>query len=267
MKRHCLGILVMALGLMSVEAQAQAQEQLKPYRSAPHRQPPVARNLSPRLETYFRNTSPKLLEDFGEQYIYADANAALDKTVAHRVVFLGDSITDMWNLAALFPGKPYVNRGISGQVTPQMLLRFHADVIALKPEAVVILAGVNDIDSVLQIMSEAQTEANYEAMAELATAHGIRPVFSKILPRRASEAHPDPRFAEKEQARQRINAWLEALCHERGYGLIDYTSVLSDGEGAFRADLTDDGTHPNAQGFAVMTPVAAQVLNNLVGTD
>ena len=124
------------------------------------------------------------MDDFGELKRYRAANAKLKPPAAgeKRVVFFGDSITDMWPLAAAFPGKPYVNRGISGQTTSQMLVRFRADVIALAPKAVVILAGTNDIAGNTGPISLEDIEGNFATMVELARAHGIRVVLSSVLP-------------------------------------------------------------------------------------
>jgi lysophospholipase L1-like esterase len=125
-----------------------------------------------------------LLNDFAELQRYRSANSALQsvKPENGRVVFFGDSITDFWKLDEAFPGKPYVNRGISGQTTPQMLIRFRPAVIELKPAVVVILAGTNDIAGNTGPMTVEETEANYASIAELARAHDIKLVFSSILP-------------------------------------------------------------------------------------
>jgi lysophospholipase L1-like esterase len=125
-----------------------------------------------------------LMDDFGELARYRDANAALQPPAAgeNRVVFFGDSITDLWKLDVSFPGKPYVNRGISGQTTPQLLIRLRPDVIELRPKVVVILAGTNDIAGNTGPESLEEVEGNYASMAELARAHDIKVVFSSVLP-------------------------------------------------------------------------------------
>ncbi|ESQ91938.1 GDSL family lipase [Asticcacaulis sp. AC460] len=233
------------------------------YQSSPPRRPAVEKDWGQWLGPYRAGIVAKMGEDFGEQYIYAGQNAALAAPAVgeQRVVFIGDSITDRWNLAAFFPGKSYVNRGIGGQVTPQMLVRFHADVVALKPEAVVILAGVNDIHGALQVESDAQIVANYRAMAEIADANGIRPVFALILP--LNNYTPNAAGMLEERSPERIawlNAWLSQFCRERGYGLIDYGPVLRDGKGLLKAEYTTDGIHPNDQAYGVMADVAERVI-------
>src|SRR6266446_3959884 len=137
-----------------------------------------------RLQQWRLSQMPMLMDDFGELGRYRDANAALNPPAPseNRVVFFGDSITDIWHLDEYFPGKPYVNRGIGGQTTPQMLIRFRQDVIEIHPKAVVILAGTNDIAGNTGPMRLEDIEANYASMAELAHANNIRVVFSSVLP-------------------------------------------------------------------------------------
>lgn len=205
----------------------------------------------------------KMLEDFAEQYRYADQNAALPALAAgeNRVVFIGDSITDRWELSRFFPGKSYINRGIGGQVTPQMVVRFQADVIALKPAVVVILGGVNDVHGVLQVETDAQIIANYKAMADMAVANGIRPVFTLITP--VNNYTPNAATMLEDRNPQRVawlNAWLSGFCKAHGYGLIDYGPLLRDEKGLLKAEYTSDGIHPNDTAYALMAPVAEQVI-------
>jgi lysophospholipase L1-like esterase len=253
------------LALLVAPAAARAQAQ---YRSSVPGPAPSAVRLEPRLETYRQNAARNMIVDFAQQYVYAAANRALPPPARgeRRVVFLGDSITDSWNLEASFPARPYVNRGISGQVTPQMLVRFHADVVALKPAAVVILAGVNDTAGVIQTQTDDEITANYEAMAELAEAHGIKPIFTKILPvnrydhaRKVIDDSRDPAHL------QQLNAWLAAFCARRGYVLIDYGPALSGPDGQLREDYSRDGLHPNAAGYAVMAPIAQKAIEAALG--
>jgi lysophospholipase L1-like esterase len=234
------------------------------YQNSPSRQPAATgKDWGQWLGPWRAGIGAKMLEDFGEQYIYAPLNAALAAPAADdkRVVFLGDSITDKWNLAAYFPGKPYINRGIGGQVTPQMVVRFHADVVALKPRAVVILGGVNDVQGVLQVENEAQIEANYAAMAEMAQANGIRPIFTAILPvNNYAEAAKSVLDERKPAELARINAWLKAYCDAHGYGFIDYGPLLRDDRGLMRADYSTDGVHPTPAAYAVMAAVAEKTI-------
>jgi lysophospholipase L1-like esterase len=229
------------------------------YQSSPPRQTAAPKDWGPWLGPFRESLVPKLMEDFGEQYLYAPANAALAQPKAGeaRVVFLGDSITDRWNLQQDFPGRPYVNRGIGSQITPQMLLRFHADVVALKPRVVVILAGVNDVHGVLQVETLDQIKANFTAMFEIARANGVAVVFSSVLPVNnytdnartvLAERHPDELRA--------LNAWLLNYAATHGAQFADYYPVLADAKGLMRADFTNDGIHPTAAAYKVMAPIA-----------
>jgi lysophospholipase L1-like esterase len=229
------------------------------YQSSSPRQPAVEKDWGQWLGPYRAGIVAKMGEDFGEQYIYAAQNAALPVPSAseRRVVFIGDSITDRWNLARFFPGKPYVNRGIGGQVSPQMLVRFHADVIALKPKAVVILAGINDVQGALQVETEAQIVANYRAMAEIAEANGIRPIFTLLMPVNNYTPNAVTMLEDRKPERTEwLNAWLSGFCADHGYGLIDYGPLLRDDKGLLKAEYTSDGIHPNDAAYAVMAPLA-----------
>jgi lysophospholipase L1-like esterase len=190
------------------------------------------------------------------------------KTVAplkneQRVVFMGDSITDSWDdpkYGGFFPGKPYINRGISGQTTPQMLIRFRPDVIDLKPKVVVILAGTNDLAGNTGPTTIQAIEGNLMSMAELATAHGIRVVFASVLPVSDYEMRdgkpivqtvrrpPDQILA--------LNKWLKEYAAANHHGYLDYFSAMVDDKGFLKNELSDDGLHPNAQGYVVMAPLA-----------
>lgn len=197
--------------------------------------------------------------DFGEKYLYAAANKALPapRRGERRVVFLGDSITDLWDLARYFPGKPYVNRGIGGQVTAQMVLRFQQDVVALKPAAVVILAGINDLDGALQRESNEGIEANWEAMADIARAHHIKVVFASIMPVNNYTDNARAMLVDRDPRRIRaLNEWLAAFCKRRGFQYADYYRVLVNSDGLLRADLTHDGLHPDPVGYELMAPIA-----------
>src|ERR1700721_23994 len=152
--------------------------------SASAQQPNIPSTGDPGLDRYRASRIAVFTDDFGELSCYREANATLKPPAPgqNRVVFFGDSITDMWKLAEYFPGKPYINRGISGQTTPQMLIRFRQDVIELSPKVVLILAGTNDIAGNTGPMRLEDIEANYVSMAELARANQVRVVFSSVLP-------------------------------------------------------------------------------------
>ena len=215
------------------------------------------------LEEWQHNRPGVSMNDFAELGHYRAANARLPPPAAGegRVVFFGDSITEAWPLERDFPGKPYVNRGISGQTTSQLLLRLHEDVIDLGAHAVVILAGTNDIAGNTGPISLQEIEENYEAMAELARANGLRVVFSSILPVHnhtpGSEENFEPRPPEKIVT---LNRWLERYCRANGLVYLDYFSAMVDEHGLMRRKLADQGLHPNAAGYAVMTPLAARAI-------
>jgi len=208
--------------------------------------------------------------DFGRLSRFAGANAALAPKRAgeRRVVFFGDSITDNWSKAGyggFFPGRPYVNRGIGGQTTAQMLLRFRPDVIDLQPDVVVILAGTNDIAGNAGQVSLESVEQNLATMAELAKLHGIRVVLASLLPvsddKRDAEGRPLLRTQDRPAAKLRaLNAWMEDYARRNGHVYLDYHSAAADANGLLKPDLNNDGLHPNAAGYAVMAPRAEQAI-------
>jgi lysophospholipase L1-like esterase len=203
------------------------------------------------------------MNDFGELSRYRDANAAFKPPTAgeNRVVFFGDSITDMWKLAEYFPGKPYINRGISGQTTPQMLVRFREDVIDLQPKAVVILAGTNDIAGNTGPMSLDEIEANYASLAELAAAHQIRVVFSSVLPVHNYTPQSEELFSQRSPAKiLALNRWLKDYCASNGCVYLDYFSAMVSEKGWLKKDLAEDGLHPNQAGYRIMAPLAESAI-------
>ena len=195
-----------------------------------------------------------------EKYRAADAQLAAAglKTEAGemRVVFMGDSITENWGrspeFGEFFPGRPYVNRGISGQTSPQMLVRFRQDVIALRPAVVVILAGTNDIAENTGKMLPEDTENNLRSMVDLARANGIRVVLCSVLPAKSFGWRPELTPAGKIVA---LNAWIKGFAAERRLAYVDYYSAMVDGDGGLKAELSGDGVHPNGRGYAVMGPL------------
>jgi len=207
----------------------------------------------------------KFFNDFGNLYRFRDANAALGAPASgeRRVVFFGDSITDLWNLDASFPGMNYINRGIGGQTTEQLLLRFRPDVIGLRPALVMILAGTNDIAGNTGPMTQEQTAGNFATMAELARLHGIRAVFGSVTPVHHASPAALNYFALRPQHRiQALNAWLKQYCAGERLGYADYFSAMADEHGLMRRELADDGLHPNFAGYAVMTLVAQAAIEN-----
>jgi lysophospholipase L1-like esterase len=204
-----------------------------------------------------------LADDFGETAHYRKANAALPPPAAGepRVIFLGDSIFEGWYLPEPFPGKAYVGRGIGGQTTSQVLVRFRQDVIDLHPAAVLILLGTNDIAGNTGPITLADIEENFASLVELARAHGIAVVLSSVLPvhnyTRASllsfPLRPPAQIAA-------LNSWLKNYCHEQGLVYLDFFSAMVDGAGLLKKELAEDGLHPNRAGYAIMAPLAAEAI-------
>jgi len=212
----------------------------------------------------------KRLKDWPDLARYRDANARVAAPAKNeqRVVFMGDSITDAWvqpRFGAFFPGKPYIGRGISGQTTPQMLLRFRADVIALQPKVAVILAGTNDIAGNTGPITLEETEGNLASMAELARANGIRVVLSSVLPvsnyGRDRDGNPlDMRIKRPPEKILELNAWIKKYAAEKGHVYLDYFPATADDQGLLKKELSEDGLHPNAAGYAVMAPMAEKMI-------
>ena len=179
-----------------------------------------------------------------------------------RVVFLGDSITEFWALSDSFHGKPYVNRGISGQTTPQILLRFRQDVIALRPSVVVILAGTNDIAENTGPTTLAAIEDNLASMVDLAKRNGIRVVLSSLLP--ALQYPWKPELAPVEKIRA-LNDWIKDYAAKEGLVFLDYHSAMANDKRGLRAELSEDGVHPNQAGYAVMAPLVEKAITAALG--
>lgn len=213
----------------------------------------------------------KKLNDWPDLARYREANIQLLRSPRDkgRVVFIGDSITDLWDdegFGGFFLRKPYVDRGIGGQTTPQMLVRFRADVIDLRPSVVVILAGTNDISGNTGPMTLEQTGANIASMAELATANGIKVVLSSVIPvsDTAKRHNGEPYIQTVRRPPVKIaemNQWLRAYAEKNGYTYLDYFSAMVDSNGFVKAGLTFDGLHPNKAGYAIMTPLAEKAIS------
>src|SRR5947207_2446713 len=196
---------------------------------------------------------------------YRDANTKVNPPAKgeHRVVFMGDSITDSWDdpkYGGFFPGKPYIDRGISGQTTPQMLVRFRPDVIALRPEVVLILAGTNDIAGNTGPTTLEAIEDNLASMAELARLQHIRVVFSSLLPVSDYEMRDGKPIIQTirrppEQIKA-LNTWMKDYAAKNHLIYLDYYSAMIDEKGYLKDELSNDGLHPNAIGYSVMNPLA-----------
>jgi lysophospholipase L1-like esterase len=214
-----------------------------------------------------------VVRDFARLGRYAQANEALGPARdPRRVVFFGDSITDNWSkpgYGGFFPGKRYVNRGIGGQTTGQLLLRFRADVLALSPRAVVILVGTNDLAGTAGPAPPGSIIGNLATMVELAGVHKIRVVLASLLP--VLDGKPDPEgkptviTTDRPPAEiLRLNREIQTLARKHGAAYLDYHRALAGPDGAFKPELTDDGLHPNAAGYAVMAPLAEAAIRKLL---
>jgi acyl-CoA thioesterase I len=205
---------------------------------------------------YWATFDHQLLVDFGDLARYRDADLKFGPPPAaqDRVVFMGDSITQGWNLQKYFPSRPYINRGISGQTSPQMLLRFRQDVIDLTPKVVVILAGTNDLAENTGPMTLKQIEGNIMSMAQLATANGIRVVLCSVLPSVKYQWHPEVNDPAPKIAA--LNKWIDAYAAKEDDTYVDYYSALADAAGGLPRKLSADGVHPLPAGYALMAPLA-----------
>ena len=230
------------------------------------------------------------LQDWNQLGRYYAANQELKKQPGDpgRVVFMGDSITDGWRLEEYFPGRPYVNRGISGQVTAQMLVRMYPDVIDLKPAAMVVLAGTNDIARNNGPATPEMIEENITAMTELAQRHGIKVLLCSILPvsdypylaqqsaRAAAPSAAAPgggRAGRGPMVRQRmtvgrppadilgLNAWMKNYAAQAGATYVDYFSALVDEKGWLKDGIANDGLHPNPEGYRIMVPIVSAAID------
>ncbi|WP_380779042.1 SGNH/GDSL hydrolase family protein [Sphingomonas sp. R86520] len=205
-----------------------------------------------------------LTRDFGQLCRYAHQNAALTASRARtRVVLMGDSITDNWigADATLFTNG-LVDRGISGQTTPQMLVRFRADVLALKPLAVHIMAGTNDIAGNTGAATIETVQGNVMTMAELARAHGIKVILASTPPAAAFPWSPAMKPAPQIVA---FNGWLRGYAARNGFTYVDYYTALAGPDGGMKPGYASDGVHPTPQGYAVMKPLALAAITKTLG--
>lgn len=254
----CKATLVTALIGWFAAAGLQAQQPVAAPKDEPAPAQAPAAQTSPSghpNNAYWIEHDKQLLVDFGgfEQFKEDDVKLGEPAAGEDRVVFMGDSITEGWHLDESFPSKPYVNRGISGQTTPQMLVRFRQDVVDLKPKVVIILAGINDIAGNTGPMTLEQTEENIASMADLAAANRIHVVLCSVLPAFdftwAPGLEPAPKVA-------LLNAWLRGYAAAKHYVYVDYYSAMKDDRGGLPATLSKDGVHPLPAGYAIMTPLA-----------
>jgi lysophospholipase L1-like esterase len=244
-----------------VSAQTQAPASAPP---AALQQPAAAPATCPEMATALTALIARdvRMRDWAEMTRYREANRTLSAPARSeaRVVFMGDSITDGWQqprYGGFFPGKPYVDRGISGQTTPQMLVRFRRDVVDLQPKAVVILAGTNDIAGNTGPMTNEEIEGNLATMSELAHAHSIKVVFSSVTPISEYHVRGIPQTTARPMERiKAVNDWMKSYAASHDDVYLDYFSAMVDDKGLMRAELTEDDLHPNAKGYAIMGPLA-----------
>jgi lysophospholipase L1-like esterase len=246
-------LLLLAAGFISTQAQNNAgapgqtmtQEQRDAFRKA--------------MEEQQRN-------DWANLNRYKEANSKIGMPAAgeNRVVFMGNSITDFWIRFSpeFFANNPYIDRGISAQTTPQMLIRFRQDVVSLKPSVVVILAGINDINGNTGPSTLEMIEDNLSSMTEIAKANGIRVVISSVLPCDSIYSRPDLHPAERVVL---LNKWIKKYTSENGCIYIDYFSSLTDGKDGLKKEYTNDGLHPNKLGYSIMEPLAKEAIKKALG--
>jgi lysophospholipase L1-like esterase len=226
--------------------------------SAQQQPQPTIESLEHRIENMRRS-----LMDWGglTRYGSEDAEIRPPKPGENRVVFIGDQITENWT--NFFPGKPYINRGITNQTSPQMLVRFRQDVIALKPKVVVIQVGTNDVAAVMGPATQGTTAEHISTMVDLARFHGIKVVLASVTPvcdctRNQTIARPQGKIIG-------LNGWIRDYAAETGSVYLDFYSALAEGRN-FKKELTSDGLLPNEAGYAVMAPLAEKAIARALET-
>jgi lysophospholipase L1-like esterase len=255
--------------MLSFGSCAVAQQTAQPPSQTPPSVTPPSTGFAG-LDHYRASRIAVYMNDYGQLARYREADAALKPAPAgeNRVVFFGDSITDLWKLEESFPGKPYINRGIGGQTTSQMLVRFRQDVIDLQPKAVVILAGTNDIAGNTGPISNEDIEANFASLAELARAHKIRVIYSSVLPVHDYTPQSKDFFAQRPPERiLEVNRWLKDYCSANNLVYLDYFAAMADGKGLLKRELSQDGLHPNQAGFAIMAPLAEKAIETAISSE
>lgn len=234
------------------------QKQFNELRDSVNRIDIHFRALLEQKDRQLRNPDPDNLGRYAE----VDARLGPPQSGKPRVVFLGDSITDAWRLNEYFPDRDFLNRGISGQITGQMLGRMKQDVIDLKPAAMLFLGGTNDLARGISVQT---IEQNISLIADLCDDHQIRLILATVLP--VSDYHKDvnpayemTKFRPPDQIRA-LNSWMQSFCLQRNYTFLDYYSEMADASGRIKADLADDGLHPNSNGYRIMAPLALTAIN------
>jgi lysophospholipase L1-like esterase len=199
--------------------------------------------IQTQIEAHASDSDPYNLK----RYAAADSKEMPPVPSSPRYVFLGDSATDLWRLNEYFTGRDFINRGIAGQTTNQILARFLADVVALRPLAVIVLAGSNDVAAGMPPSAIAD---NLVMMGDVAKAHSVHPIFASLLP-----VGGDAAKTRTPEAIQKMNGWIRDYCIRQNFVFIDYYTAMADEKGMMKAELSDDGVNPNARGYRVMSPL------------
>jgi lysophospholipase L1-like esterase len=263
-----VGAVVCAAMCVGARAQGMYPQPDQNTSAAPHATALDGLKSAESLDRWRETLVPMFMNDYGDLSRYRKANEALGSPQAgeQRVVFFGDSITDIWDLNKYFPGKGYINRGIGGQTTEQMLVRFREDVVNLHPAVVVILAGTNDIAGNTGPETLEQIEGDFETMVEVARVNHIRVVLSSLTPENGTRPEwMTFTLLRPPQEIVQLNDWIRQYCKAQGLVYLDYYSAMADAQGRMKPELTRDGLHPSAEGFAVMAPLADRAIREALG--
>jgi lysophospholipase L1-like esterase len=216
-------------------------------------------------KTYTKAQLDRMFNDWPNLSRFREENAKIGLPSAgeKRIIFMGNSITELWKIldTSFFKGRPYINRGISGQTTPQMLVRFRQDVINLKPAAVVILAGINDIAGNTGPSTLEMIEDNLASMAELAHANRIKVIMCSVLPAYDFPWKPGQQPAEKVVS---LNKWIKDYTVKKRFIYVDYFSPMADERDGLKSGYTFDGVHPNLAGYKVMEPLVEKAIQKVI---
>ena len=208
------------------------------------------------------NRQRLLLPDFAQLSAYRSADEKI-QCKGKCVVFIGDSITQYWKLGAFFPGQMFINRGIAGQTSDQVLLRFRQDVVDLGPQLVVVQCGINDLNLDASQLTRKRIQNNIASMIDLAMANGVHPVVATIMPINPHAAHRSRGVDQIDSSGiPALNEWIRAYCREKNLPCVDYYAAVADRQGTLRFDYSDDGIHPNPAGYSAMTAALLPVLNS-----
>ena len=198
------------------------------------------------------------------RYKEENLNLGLPVDNENRIVFMGNSITEGWLQLDpdFFENKPYINRGISGQTTPQMLVRFRQDVVNLKPEVVVILAGTNDIAGNTGPSTLEMIEDNIASMTEIAKVNNIRVILCSVLP---VFDYPWKQGLNPADKIVELNKWINEYSIKNEIVYVDYFSAMADENNGLKSEYSEDGVHPNLSGYKIMAPIVEHAIQKVIG--